>query len=770
MPYMLFFASLTLILFICIFLALLWSKQLGIVRACLSASCRFVWVVPILFALFPQTTTEELPRSLSSQQIHVLLDDSESMQKWSGLQSPMSKAMESIKKLEKECVRLGCELKISKLSELNPLTNEGYTPLSLSVNQWLNQTNDEPWVLLSDGGDFQPNTLWTQDIKNLGMATSNPDKKRGVILSLSHQDQANIWIDAVDLPPFAFESKPVFSEIILQKTDNISSSERLQVQVSLNDQILASDNATFSKGQTQTRVSLPIPSLPRGKHLISFKILPSAKEEIYWDNEVHTHIEVMPNTVGVLHLLGSPSWDGRFLRRFLKSEPKYDLISFYILRDPWDTQGSNERELSLIPFPVSRLFNEELPNFRVIILQNFTLLQFLLPQYQKNLVKFVKDGGGLLFLGGHRALLDADMRNSPLKEILPFTLTSKGNGKNKLFSPILNDMSPERVDKNGPWYDSKLSYKISLAKPDWEKRALANVYDDWEALQRPISSIQGAKGLHHMENVKFKDDDYTPLLMAESPDGIKRPLAIASYPGKGRAIWIFSDSIWKLALKPSHDISRETYNDFLQSAMTWLLRQDLKKPLLVNEFKLNRTRDHKVRWNAVLEGPVVSYFDSGSAWSLNICGEQAAFNSIDSEKIGNQHLRVSGTLDLQLRGGERCQFSIQGVHPAFGSVNASSAAVFPAIFKDHEIVAAPNKLKQLASLTQAEFIEHHKQSSQAMYKWLDQINTQEGISLPPRFRSKLDYYWFIDTYWIFLFIIFLPLEILIRRWHHLVSA
>ncbi|NRA45464.1 MAG: hypothetical protein HRU09_10970 [Oligoflexales bacterium] len=769
MPYT-FFAALSLILFVSILLALLWSRQLGVIRACLSASCRFAWVFPILFALFPKTTTEELPRSISSQQIHVLLDDSDSMQKWSGLQSPLTKAMENIKDLEQECARLGCELKVHKLSEINPLTKEGYTPLSLSVHQWLSQTNEDPWILLSDGGDFQPSIPWNQSVKNLGLAPDNHTKKRGMVVSFSNQNKANIWIESVDLPPFAFESKPVFSEIMLQRTKAITGPERLQVQVILNDQILASDNATFAAGQTQSRISLPIPSLPRGKHLVSFKILPSAKEEIFWDNEAHTHIEVMPNTVGVLHLLGSPSWDGRFLRRFLKSEPKYDLISFYILRDPWDTQGSNERELSLIPFPVSRLFNEELPNFRVIILQNFTLLQFLMPQYQKNLVKFVKDGGGLLFLGGHRALLDADMRNSPLKEILPFTLTSKAKGKNRFFSTLINDMNPDRVDKSGPWYDSKLAYKISLAKPNWEKRALANVYDDWEALKGPLTNMNGAVGLHHMENVKFKQDSYTPLLFAESDDGVKRPLAIASYPGKGRAIWLFSDSMWKLALKPSHDISREIYNDFLQSAMTWLLRQDLKKPLMINQFKLNRTKDQKISWTAILEGPVVSYFDAASNWSLNIYGKQTPFDRIDSERLGNQHIKISGLLDLGLNGGERCPFSIQGVHPAFGSVKASTAAVFPAIFKDFEIVSAPNKLEQLATITRAEFVDHNKQPTQAIYKWLDQINSQEGISLPQRFRSKLDYYWFVDTYWIFLFIIFLPLEILIRRWHNLVAS
>ena len=109
----------------------------------------------------------------------------------------------------------------------------------------------------------------------------------------------------------------------------------------------------------------------------------------------------MSNTIGVLHILGAPTWDGRFLRRYFKSEPKYDMISFFILRDPTDSQFVKERDLSLIPFPVDRLFTEELENFSAVVIQNFTLYQFLQREYQENLVKFVKNGGGLLFMGGN---------------------------------------------------------------------------------------------------------------------------------------------------------------------------------------------------------------------------------------------------------------------------------------------------------------------------------------------------------------------------------
>ena len=223
-------------------------------------------------------------------------------------------------------------------------------------------------------------------------------------------------------PPLAFEKQPIVADVKIMQSVALERNVRVQLQARIEDEILSTTILNIPPKQIQQTASISIPALTRGQHLLSFHILPLEEEKIIWDNAKLSQVEVMPNTLGVLHLLGSPSWDGRFLRRTLKAEPKYDLISFFILRDPHDFSLTNERELSLIPFPVSRLFTEELPSFKIIILQNFYLTQFLLPQYQKNLVKFVKNGGSLLFIGGDMALQSRDLLRSPLSEIIPFVL------------------------------------------------------------------------------------------------------------------------------------------------------------------------------------------------------------------------------------------------------------------------------------------------------------------------------------------------------------
>ena len=471
----------------------------------------------------------------------------------------------------------------------------------------------------------------------------------------------------------------------------------------------------------------------------------------------------MPNTVGILHLLGSPSWDGRFVRRYLKAEPKYDLISFFILRDPWDSQQVNEREMSLIPFPVERLFQEELPNFRVVVIQNFTLFQFLQPEYQANLVKFVKEGGGLLFLGGPRALLNSDLESSPLKEILPFK--TEGLALNR--SSPLSMMRPggnQPPDPNGPAYDPDTKFKVELANPESHKRSLANVYDDWEKLRTGLESWDNAQGLHHMERVEFKEGITTPLLNARTKDGGTVPLAVASYPGKGRALWLFSDSLWKFAMTAGEEAPRRSYNTFLQAAMTWLMRQNLKKPLIARNLQLDGEENQPLKWNVTLKGPATKYYRNNSEWVHTVCGQQIRSEDIQVEKSGSDELVLSGRAESRLAGGQKCKFAISGNHPAFGSVKAEVIGIYPRIYSDKEVGRSPLKLQELANLTGAQLTLPPSDPVNSIREWIEGSSENLGVALPSKFKTQRDFYWVLDTQWYWFLLLFIPIEVLIRRW------
>ena len=56
-----------------------WVAIYGTLRGSLAVLCRAAWLAPLFISFFPETQTEQLPRSLALQPVHVLLDDSRSM-------------------------------------------------------------------------------------------------------------------------------------------------------------------------------------------------------------------------------------------------------------------------------------------------------------------------------------------------------------------------------------------------------------------------------------------------------------------------------------------------------------------------------------------------------------------------------------------------------------------------------------------------------------------------------------------------------------------
>lgn len=738
-----------------------WGFEYGPWRGSLAFLLRILWCLPLVLAFFPQTKSEPLPRSLALKPIHVLVDDSQSMtQQLEGEKEPLiRRSQRFLDDLNQECARLGCQTKVVKLSELSPLVQQGYTPLNESIESWLFTTGGEPWLLLSDGADYKPEQALTQRLHNVGSAGQK--KSIGAVVTVAPEKIENIWIDSVDLAPISFDGKNVDAKITVRRLRQSYEPETIQVQVSGEEKVLATSNATFVADESELQLSVTFPPLTKGQHLVTFKVLPASYEKALWDNMASRSIDVLPNTFGVLHLLGAPSWDGRFLRRYLKSEPKYDLISFFILRDPIDAQAVNERELSLIPFPVDRLFNQELPNFNIVIIQNFALFQFLEPNYQKNLVDFVRQGGSLLFIGGPRALQPGDYRGSPLAKILPFQLPQSAS--NPLLNQFFGGGGAMPQDRTGPFYDPTTKFSIQLAKPTSAQRELANVYDYFAEMIGPLSQDHHLTGMHHTENVPLRENEATPLLYAKLANGSTVPLAVASYPGKGRAVWLFTDSLWRMAIAPSGEASRSLYNEFFAATMQWLLKQEVQKPLIVRQLRF-ALKERQTEWSMLLSGPAVPYLFQNDSWSLQLCQLKIPADKVMIERTSQNLATLSGTLPSRLAEGTVCKAQLEGNHDAFGSVKVSYAERIPTVYRDEELQASPHRMEQFAQYVGANYFYEPKLDRARFDEWLAQLTDGSGVSLPTRFKTHRDFYWVLETWWCWLLFLALPVEILVRRW------
>lgn len=729
-------------------LTVVWIFNYGFVRGSLAGLTRFVWLGAFASLLFPDKVTNSVPSNVKLNNINVLIDDSNSMRKGT-LSTVLDVAESKLKELEVSCKEKGCSLEFTRLSELSSKVTEDKSPIYDSLRSFLSLNSNEPWILISDGGDLNP----TADIRDL------PQNSNGLVLGLGVKDEPNVWLTNLEVPSFGFAEKPSELSVTVNRNFDDGNDHNIQIQAQVDGANAVSKNVKFRKGEMAKDVFLVLPSSAKGNHLVSVSSVAIKDEKLLWDNTVHAHLETVPNTIGVLHLSGSPAPDARYVRRFIKAEPKFDLISFFILRDTTDSQAVEEREMSLIPFPVERLFTQELPNFKLVVIQNFRMLQFLNSKYQRNLVDFVKNGGGLLFIGGPRAFGESDILSQNMQEILPFK--TKGSGPTnvgRLNYLSFSENNDEESD-TAPWYDRKLNYKIELSEIDEKKKELASIYEDLSELSGELSKAGSFSGLHHMEKVSFDDEGYTSILDAVS--GINRfPLMSASYPGKGRAVWLYTNKLWELAA--NSNVSRDTYNQFLSKTFNWLIRNDIRKPISV--VSVNVFADSESTYfTASFVGPAVRYYSHDKKWSLEVCGRKLEPNQYSYKKASDLEVEFSGVYTGKRLDGKVCEIKLNANHESFGSEKVNVLTYISKSFTDTELPYSETFLQKVAGHTGAKYVAI-EESNYQVSRFLAANSAGDKVQLPPKKIAAENPYWLFESLWLILVALALPLEVILRRW------
>src|SRR5690606_2972107 len=135
----------------------------------------------------------------------------------------------------------------------------------------------------------------------------------------------------------------------------------------------------------------------------------------------------------------------------------------------------------LIPFPTRELFEEELPSFDLIVLQNFDFGPYGIGQYLENIRAYVHGGGGLVILGGHLSFASGRYTGTPIAAALPVELPSPAAGPAHLLDP--QGFRPELTELGAVHPITALRYETA------DNRAL------WKSLPKLEGSnvVQGAR-------------------------------------------------------------------------------------------------------------------------------------------------------------------------------------------------------------------------------------------------------------------------------------
>ena len=220
-------------------------------------------------------------------------------------------------------------------------------------------------------------------------------------------------------------------------------------------------------GRTAARVStevgaeetLRVPLPHAGANVVELRVAAAEGEVTARNNRAAVSVKGIRDRLRVLLISGSPHPANRVWRNLLKSDPSVDLVHFTTLRPPGKLRVAADQELSLIVFPVKRLFVDEIDGFDLIIFDRYRRQGVLPDSYLAGFARYVREGGALLLAGSNEFSGTTSVARSPMSEILPARPT--GRLLRSAFVPALSRDGERHpltaalsgsLDDAGSWY------------------------------------------------------------------------------------------------------------------------------------------------------------------------------------------------------------------------------------------------------------------------------------------------------------------------------
>jgi len=407
-------------------------------------------------------------------------------------------------------------------------------------------------LLLSDGAD---NTRLRQGMNAQAAEFLKSLKVPVSTVLIGEENLVDLSIERIQVDGFAFVRSKLQVDVSLRLRG--LQGRKLSVWLKSEGQLVAAKEIQPAQEEEVQTVSFEVVPDRTGRFVYTVAAEVSPEEILTDNNERSFSLKVIRDRIRVLLVSGRPSWEERFLRGLLKEDVNIELVSFYILRNHNDaTEVADEsQEMSLIPFPMREIFDEQLSSFDVVIFQNFgyTEPQLMVSLYEENLERYLFRGGSFLLMGGDRSLGESPQGLRELARALP--VEAAGRAELQKFHPQL---TPEG-----------LRHPITAQGKDSEET---------KRLWAQLPALQG------LNRTKAKP---TATVLLEHPTlwagAQKLPVFALWEYGRGRAAALMVDSTWHWAFvaqaagAPSH-----SYERFFKNTLRWLTRDPELTPLQIS--------------------------------------------------------------------------------------------------------------------------------------------------------------------------------------------
>lgn len=505
----------------------------------------------------------------------------------------------------------------------------------------------------------------------------------------------DIEISRVDVPRTALKDGSLLVEVVVTQRGYPGAKVTLVIEDS--GRIVGSREISLPRDGEASVVRVRVPASESGARLFRARIAEQPNEMIRENNERTTVVVVRDRREKILYLEGEPRFELKFIRQAVEADQNVQVVTLLRSAKGKFLRLSVDDSLELATgFPATR---EELFRYRGVILGSVEASFFTVDQLRM-LSDFVSvRGGGLMLLGGRRALAEGGYAGTALADALPLELGPSRGAPDSGAVEVTVAPTPAGA----------LHPATQLATNDSATAAL------WGRMP-PLTMVN---------DVGRPKPGATVLLDGVAADE-RRPRPILTFQrfGRGKAIVMaVQDSwLWQMhALVPVEDLSHET---FWRQLLRWLVSEvpdrldvlaaddgaiDEGIPLRVTASDSAYIRANGASVRAVVTAPNGEQSDLPFEWATDRDGEYKG--TLVPGVNGLHEVRVTATLGRDSVASE----------PAYVRVAEPTAEYFGAQLR-------PALLRQLADETGGKYYP----ASEAQRISDDIVYTQSGATVVQR--------------------------------------
>jgi uncharacterized membrane protein len=399
-------------------------------------------------------------------------------------------------------------------------------------------------VLVTDGVDNTPDTM-PADAALDAAADGTPLFAVGLGRERLEPD---VEVAAVSAPRSALAGAVMALDVQLQQSGFAGRTVRVQAEEG--GRILGAREVKLGADGTVTPVHLLVPAPEPGPRLLAVRVAPIEGELVRENNAREALVEVKRTREKILYLEGEPRFEFKFLRRAVADDPTLQLVAVQRTAEQKFLRLGVDDSLELVTgFPRTR---EELFSYRAVVLGSVEA-SFFTAEQLRMLADFVsRRGGGLLALGGRRALGEGGFGGTALAEALPVALAKEAPS---------GDSAPAVELRMRPTAAGAEHAALQLAG---DEKASA---ERWRALP-PLTGVNA---------VGAPKPGATVLLEGEGEGG-RRPALVWQRYGRGKAIALLVQDSWLWQMHAEMAVDDQTHETFWRQLLRWLA-SDAPDPL-----------------------------------------------------------------------------------------------------------------------------------------------------------------------------------------------